>query len=116
MSSADRATRSGRVTVIVVNYNGYAFAKRCLEAVLNASYPDIEVILVDNGSAGGSVQKLSRHFRDDRLRFLALPSNLGPAAARNKAAEISTGEFLPFLDNDTQPAAGGLEPAGRRIK
>lgn len=94
---------SGRVSVIIVNYNGYEYVRRCVEAVLANCYPDFEIIVVDNGSTDSSVERLLADFPGLGVRFVPLQTNLGPSAARNRAARIATGEFFAFLDNDTKP-------------
>ena len=94
---------TGRVSIIIVNYNGYEYLKRCVTAVTANSYPDFEIIVVDNGSTDSSAERLQAEFSDANLRLIALSANLGPAAARNRAAQVATGEFFAFLDNDTKP-------------
>lgn len=106
----------GRVSVIIVNYNGYAYARRCIESVLLTCYPDFELLLVDNGSTDSSVEQLTEDFRGRGFRVIALPKNVGPAAARNRAAELASGEFLAFLDNDTQPDPNWLSAPTARMK
>lgn len=74
----------------------------CLTSVLNSSYPDFEVILVDNGSKDGSVELIENMFRSDRrLKILKLRKNIGFAAGNNVGIAHCTGNYIVFLNNDT---------------
>lgn len=106
----------GRVSVIVVNYNGLDWARRCLQAVLANDYSDYEVIVIDNGSEDGSVVALTSEFSRARVRVIALDENLGPSAARNVAALDATGEYFAFLDNDTEPKPDWISRAVERFQ
>ncbi len=105
-----------RVSVIIVNFNGYEYVRRCVLAVAANVYEDFEIIVADNGSTDASVEKLAGEFPNLGIRFVALPSNLGPSAARNRAVSIATGEYFAFLDNDTAPDADWLVAPIRRMK
>lgn len=93
-----------KVSVIIVNYNGKEYLQRCLLSVLANNFKDYEIIVVDNGSSDGSISlikdKLKTKFHD--LIVLELKQNFGPAFARNEGVKIAKGEYLAFLDNDTQ--------------
>jgi GT2 family glycosyltransferase len=89
------------VSVIVLNYNGRAFLSECLPSIFKISYPksSYEVILVDNGSADGSVEYVKEKFPS--VRILALKDNHGYAGGNNRGAAFARGEFVAFLNNDT---------------
>lgn len=92
------------VSVIVVNHNGKEYLRRCLLSVLANDFKDNEIIVVDNGSDDGSASLIQNEFGSQNLNliFLNLKQNFGPALARNEGAKIAKGEYLAFLDNDTQ--------------
>ncbi len=90
------------VSVLIVTYNGYALTRRCIDAVRCNEYPKYEIILVDNGSSDGTVEKVRQEFGDS-VKIIALRENLGPSAARNRGMRTASGEFVAFLDNDTVP-------------
>ncbi len=95
---------SVKISVIIVNYNGKKYIDRCVTAVFANNYPDYEVVVVDNGSDDGSVELLkSKYGQHENFKIVELDSNMGPAYARNKAAEVATGKHLALLDNDTIP-------------
>jgi len=91
------------VSIIIVNYNGYQFLKNCLSSILKNTYSNYEIIVADNGSTDQSVSKIKKDFsQESKIFFIELKKNIGPSAARNEAFKIAKGEFIGFLDNDTQ--------------
>lgn len=97
---------SPRVVVIVVNWNGKRFLKRCLGLLFAQSYQAFEVILVDNGSTDGSVSFVEERF--PQVRLIANEANRGFAAANNQAIRVSDSEFVVTLNNDTEVSAEWL--------
>jgi GT2 family glycosyltransferase len=87
------------VSIIIVNYNGWAHLQECLESVFRTVYPRFEVIVVDNGSTDGSTRKLAEKF--PQVRILALAENFGFAEGNNLGAAVAGSEMLVFLNNDT---------------
>ena len=88
------------VSIIVPVYNVQKYIKQCLDSILNQSYKNIEIILVDDGSKDDSgyfcdcISKL-----DSRVKVLH-KENGGLSSARNSGLEISTGEYIVFIDSD----------------
>jgi GT2 family glycosyltransferase len=95
------------VTVILVNYNGREHLRRCLP-VLNSDELDgeMEIIIVDNGSQDGSREFIRRLFPD--ILLLVNRKNLGFGAANNRGAASARGEYLLFLNTDTEVFPGAL--------
>ncbi len=91
---------SPRVSVIIPCYNGEQFLAEAIESALAQRYPDVEVIIVDDGSADGSRTVVARFLEDPRVRLLEHDSNMGIAAARNTGIRASTGELIGLLDQD----------------
>jgi len=91
------------ISIIIVNYNGIKFIKRCLNSVLNSDYPNFEVIFVDNASIDDSYELVKGSFSfDARLRIIRIAENLGSPESRNIGARNAKGDLLVFLDNDTE--------------
>ncbi len=98
------------VSVIVLNYNGSAFLHDCLQSVLSSDYPAFELILVDNGSSDQSVALARSYFgKDPRLRIFENSSNQGYSGGNNRGIAISRGQYLVFLNNDTEVTADWLK-------
>ena len=88
------------ISVIVPFYDVEAYIADCLDSVLGQTYPDFEVLVVDDGSPDGSRAVAEAYVRrDPRLRLLTRP-NGGLGAARNTGVRAARGEFLTFVDSD----------------
>lgn len=85
------------VSILIPCYNGEQFVAEAIESALEQTYPHVEVIVVDDGSRDNSVEVLKSY--GDRIRYEAGP-NQGACAARNRAFELSSGEFIQYLDAD----------------
>lgn len=89
-----------KVSVVVVNYNGKNYLDACLSSLDNQTYPNFEIILVDNASADGSVEYVEEHFPSARI--IENPENYGFAKANNIGIGAAKGEYLAILNNDTR--------------
>jgi len=88
------------VTVIVPVYNAEPYLAQCLDSVIAQTLADVEVILVNDGSADGSGALCDRYAATDpRLRVIHQP-NQGPARARNRALDEARGRFIALIDAD----------------
>ncbi len=87
------------VSIIVVNFNGKKYLKNCFDSIYDGNYKNIEIIFVDNGSCDDSLEFVRQNYKN--VRILENRVNLGLAAASNKGAQISSGEYLFFYNNDT---------------
>jgi GT2 family glycosyltransferase len=94
------------VSVVVTNWNGRHFLEACLAALASQSYPEIEVIVVDNGSTDGSPGWVKQNF--PLVRLIENSENRGFAAANNQGICAARGEFVALLNNDAFPEPGWL--------
>jgi glycosyltransferase involved in cell wall biosynthesis len=94
------------VSVIIPCYNEKIYISEALDSVLNQSYDDIEVIVVDDGSSDGS-KSVVRSYGDDVQ--LLRQENRGAPAARNRGLETAMGEYVKFLDADDVLIPGSLQ-------
>ena len=91
---------SQTVSVIIPVYNAERFVEQCLRSVLNQTYTDLEVIVVDDGSTDGSLhlaQTIAKS--DERIKVLAI-AHAGQSAARNLALNYAKGDYIAFVDAD----------------
>lgn len=93
-----------KVSVIIPVYNVSKYIERCLLSVLNQTWQDLEVILVNDCTPDDSMEVagkvLSSHPRGGMARCLAHGVNRGQSAARNTGIRVATGDYLYFLDSD----------------
>ncbi len=94
-------------SVVIPNWNGARHLPVCLEALRRQTYPHLEILLVDNGSADGSLELLARDYPE--VRVLALGRNLGLTGGNNAGFRAAQGQVLVSLNNDTEVAAGFVE-------
>ena len=88
------------VSVIVPVYNSEKYLRRCIESIINQSYKNIEIILINDGSTDNSGEICNANaLSDNRIRVIHTRNN-GPAAARNIGIKSSKGSFLFFVDSD----------------
>lgn len=89
------------VSVVMPNYNGAAFLADAVGSARRQSLRNIEIIVADDASTDDSVDIVVQLMKEDpRIRLLTTDRNGGPAAARNRALAVATGEWIAVLDND----------------
>ena len=90
--------KRAQVSVIIPTYNYAKYVGEAIDSALSQTYPDIEVIVVDDGSSDGSRDVIDGY--GDRLKKIYFQQNQGVSAARNAGVAISDGELVAFLDAD----------------
>src|SRR3989442_388097 len=95
---------SARVSVVIPFLNAEKFIQETIESVFAQTYPDWELLLVDDGSTDGS-KTIAQHYAarfPDKVRYLTHNNhqNKGRSASRNLGFEHARGELIAFLDSD----------------
>lgn len=98
----------GLVSVIMPSWNTGQFIAESIESVLNQTYANWELIIVDDCSADNTEDVVAA-FNDPRIRFFRNENNSGAALTRNKALRKARGEWIAFLDSDDLWAPEKLE-------
>lgn len=97
-----------KVSVIVPVYNAESTVEKCVASITAQDLRDIEIILVDDGSADNSFKICSRLAeQDNRIKVIRI-ENSGPATARNIGIDTAAGEFVTFCDSDDYISNGTL--------
>lgn len=89
-----------KFSVIVPAYNVETYIDRCVMSILNQTYSDFELIIIDDGSTDGTGKKLDDYALSDARIHVVHSRNQGQSAARNKGLEICSGEYVYFCDSD----------------
>jgi len=99
-----------KVTVIIPTYNMAKYLPEAIESVLNQTYKDFEIIVLDDGSTDDSKEIVKKYIDQSRnnIRYI-YQENQGVVKARNKAIMNARGEFIAFLDADDKFYANRLE-------
>ncbi|MEY8441183.1 glycosyltransferase family 2 protein [Lactobacillaceae bacterium 24-114] len=89
-----------KISVIVLTYNVGEYLRECLESILNQTYNNLEIILVDDSSTDNSLA-ISEEFcqKDQRVRLIQQP-NSGAGPVRNLGVSVATGDYIMFIDGD----------------
>ncbi|MGX8882598.1 glycosyltransferase family 2 protein [Methylovorus sp. SPW-M1] len=92
------------VSVIIPTYNRYDSTCRAVKSVLNQTYKNIEIIVVDDRSKDDSYERLGHFFKDYNQQVILIqnPENSGAATGRNNGVKLAKGEFVAFLDSDDE--------------
>lgn len=88
-----------KISVILPTYNRAHILARAIESVLSQSYKNLELIIVDDGSADGT-SSLVEAIQDERIRYVKIEKNQGAASARNVGLQYVTGNYVAFQDSD----------------
>ena len=90
-----------KVSVIVPVFNVESYINRCVNSLLNQTYKDIEIILVDDGSSDKSWEICEEYSKiDNRIKVLRKTKNSGVSVARNDGLMCATGKYVTFVDSD----------------
>lgn len=95
----------GLVSIIIPSYGGAKFLSRCIESVLNQTYKNIEVIVVDDNGVGTpnqveTAKVMSKYKENIKVKYICHEKNINGSAARNTGVKNSEGEYIALLDDD----------------
>lgn len=105
----DNEDKSSRdcVSVIIPTHNGFKFLARAVESVLNQTYSEIELIVVDDNGEGSDAQKktqvvIDKFKKNTNLHYLTYETNMNASYARNLGIKNARGKYIAFLDDDDE--------------
>lgn len=88
------------VSIIMPSYNTGKFIKETIMSVINQTYKNWELIIVDDCSNDNTDKVVTEFLSDERIRYYKNEINIGAALSRNKAIQMAKGKFIAFLDSD----------------
>ena len=89
-----------KISMIVPVYNTSKFLKQCLDSIINQTYKNLEIILVNDGSTDNSLEILEEYSKSDDMVMIINKNNGGLSSARNAGIRIATGEYILNVDSD----------------
>lgn len=90
-----------KISVIVPCFNSAFYLRECLDSLVNQTYKDLEIILVDDCSVDNTYEIMNEYAkRDNRIKVLRNEENKGAGFSRNKGLDIAEGEYVTFVDSD----------------
>ena len=89
-----------KVSIIIPVYNNEKYVEKCIRSVMEQTFRNIEIIIIDDGSQDDSVEILNRLAAEDKRIVLVHQENGGVAIARNRGLELAKGEYVTFIDGD----------------
>ncbi len=87
-------------SIIIPNYNNVKYIEKCIDSVLNQTYKNFEIIIVDDGSTDESIKSLKEKYKNIENIKLIFNNHYGVSKARNTGLSIAQGQWITFLDSD----------------
>lgn len=101
-------------SIIVPFYNSQTYIEQCIESVIRQTNGNFEILLIDDGSTDGSVERIKKYLKDSRIKLIQ-KDNGGVSSARNLGIKKAKGKWITFLDSDDWLDEDFLENAQRII-
>ena len=98
------------VSVIMTAFNRELFINEAIESVLDSTFHDFELVIVDDCSTDNTVEIIRKYVStDSRIKFFVNEKNLGDYPNRNRAVSLAIGEYIMFVDSDDKILPNGIE-------
>lgn len=94
--------KSPKISIIVPIYNTEKYLHACLDSIINQTYRNLEILLIDDGSTDQSGKTADNYAKKDSRIKVIHQENKGQSAARNHGIKLATGDFISFLDSDDE--------------
>src|SRR5215218_8078213 len=88
-----------KISVILPVYNAEKYLKAAIDSILNQTFPDFELLIINDGSSDGS-EKIIKSYTDNRIVYVKNGENSGLINTLNKGIDLATGEFIARMDGD----------------
>lgn len=96
------------VSILIINFNGYRFLKTCFDSLQNCTYPNLEIIFIDNYSTDESVAFVTQNYPE--VKIVQNTENYMFARGNNEGIKVANGEYICLLNNDVEVDPGFIEP------
>lgn len=92
--------KNKKLSIVVPNYNNEKYLKKCIECLLQQTYKNVEIIVVNDGSKGKSDEIMATYSENPKIKYVKHDVNKGLFQARLTGASNATGDYITFLDAD----------------
>ena len=92
--------KNSKISIIVPVYNVEKYLKECIESLINQTYKDLEILLIDDGSKDNSGKICDEYANKDKRIKVIHQENSGVSKTRNYGIELATGDYVMFVDSD----------------
>lgn len=92
--------KNKKLSIVVPNYNNEKYLKKCIECLLQQTYKNVEIIVVNDGSKGKSDEIMATYSDNPKIKYVKHDVNKGLFQARLTGASNATGDYITFLDAD----------------
>lgn len=93
-------SKNDLISIIVPVYNAQDYLDKCLVSIINQTYKNIEIIIIDDGSTDNSKEIIRKYRNNDNRIFYYYQENSGAGIARNTGIDFSRGNYITFIDSD----------------
>lgn len=93
-------TTNPKISIIIPVYNSEKFLNKCLDSIVNQTFKDFEVIIIDDGSTDSSIKIIEKFCSENNNFYFQRQSHSGQGTARNLGIQKARGDFLSFIDSD----------------
>ena len=104
-----------KISIVMASYNYASIIGEAIESVINQTYKDWELIIVDDGSTDNSVEVIKKYLNDNRIKLYINEKNLGLAKTVRKGIQYSTSDWIAFLESDDKFFPNALEEKVKAI-
>ena len=94
------SSKNPMVSIVIPIYNVEIYLKKCIDSILNQSFDDFEIILVNDGSKDSSLDICNEYLKKDTRINLVNKTNGGLSSARNAGLNVAKGKYISFIDPD----------------
>ena len=92
--------KKNKISVIVSAYNTESYIEKCINSLINQSYSNMEIIIVNDCSTDKTREKLVQYENIQNIKIIDNEKNMGLSYSRNIALENSSGDYIGYIDSD----------------
>ena len=104
------------VSIIIPVYNTEKYLSKCLESVINQTYKNLEIILINDGSTDKSKEICESFAKKDKRIQILNKENSGVSSARNHGMRLAKGQYIAFIDGDDYAEENYIEELLKNLK